>query len=258
MQSILIRNSQSSILNYLVSNKLYCSNYDTACGIKEKNRDFIERYIYKHAHSTKIRTIECIKKMKIENFREFCFGASQQFDFGLMNVIYGINTGGKTSILDAIEYGLVAELHKYDVTDIQDSAKVEIEDKSGLKTTSKESLQNKELLKNKWYPYKIGELAELFGRVNYFDTDAAYRFALEQGDDKKAFEHIKLLLASYELNSIQNNIKRNLMQIESIKQFFEQDEFVYRKNIKKRKYDEKKELSNNLLKNVFQVLGQYG
>ncbi len=248
IKSILIENGSDKIIDYFLNSNINKTTYDQFCGIKDNEATFIKKHIYKQTtdiDTPEIKTVGFVKKMKVENFREICFGEHKTFEFGNANIIYGINTGGKTSILDAIEYGFIGEMHKNTIEDINKVC-VEIQDKNGIKTTSTESLEKALLLKNKWYPNKMGELKDLFGRINYFDTDAAYRFALEQGDREKAYDHIKLLLSSYELYSIQNIIKNNLKHALSFKFIFEHDEFIYRKFSKQPQTKKNKNLIDRL------------
>ena len=108
-------------------------------------------------------------------------------------------------------------MHKYNSEQGNDNSQVIIEDRNGNIISSIEAEQNSSELKAMWYPFKIGTLCDLFGRINYFDTDATYRFALEQGDNQEAYTHIKNLLSTSKLIEIENNLAETIREVSKVK-----------------------------------------
>ena len=80
----------------------------------------------------------------------------------------------------------------------------------------------------------MGTLNELFCRINYFDTDATYRFALEEGNSDDAFLHLKKLLCDGKLIDMENNLIRNINSLSLIEKFFR---MKVKKTTKQSSYD---------------------
>lgn len=214
------QNSVRNLINHFLINPINeQTTYDLRCGVKESAKTFIEKYIYKNKtiSSKRLKNVRFVRKMKLSNYRETCFGDTNNFEFGIANIIYGANTVGKSSLLDAIELGFTGGMHKYNSEQGNDNSQVIIEDRNGNIISSIEAEQNSSELKTMWYPFKIGTLCDLFGRINYFDTDATYRFALEQGDNQEAYTHIKNLLSTSKLIEIENNLAETIREVSKVK-----------------------------------------
>ncbi|HNI45636.1 MAG TPA: AAA family ATPase, partial [Chitinophagales bacterium] len=55
--------------------------------------------------------IKWIKSLDTKGFRSFCFNDAKLF-FGQVNLFYGANGAGKSSVLEAIEYALTSEIRR--------------------------------------------------------------------------------------------------------------------------------------------------
>lgn len=230
MKAVLL--DSDNIINYFVVHPLnYQNNYDIQCGIKESTKSFVEKYIYKDKGkgNRNLKNVRDVRNLKLKNFRNNCFGDSRDFQFGRANIIYGVNAAGKTSLLDAIEFGFTGNIHKYKEEDVLGDALVTIVGRTGTTVSSDESQKYYNEFKSMWYPYKIGSLSELFARTNYFDTDATYRFALEQGNIDEAYRHIRNLLSTSKLLEIEQNLKNNIEEIKRVKVFINRDNYYFKK-----------------------------
>ena len=143
-------------------------------------------------------------------------------------------------MLDAIELGFTGGMHKYNGDAGNNESQVVIEDRNGNTISSVEARQNSSELKAMWYPFKIGTLCDLFGRINYFDTDATYRFALEQGDNQEAYTHIKNLLSTSKLIEIENNLSEIIQEISRLKDFIVNDRIFFKPYLTKAQKNKKK------------------
>lgn len=194
---------------YLMKNKGYDYLNDNS-----SLKDFKDRYIYKDVQTNKPKldkyNVKYISNIKLKNFRSNCFDTDLNINFGKANVIFGTNTAGKTSILDAIEYGFTGITHKYKNDKNLEDSEVEVVGNKSLCITSEEAKKYENQLKNIWYPYRIGSLNDMFCRVNYFDTDATYKFALEQDVSDIAFSQLKKLLCDSRLCDFEDCLKEHL------------------------------------------------
>ena len=245
MKCVLVENENNirNLINHFLLNPINeQTTYDIRCGVKENARSFIEKYIYKNktGNTKRVKNVRFVNKLKLINFREACFGNTNAFEFGVANIIYGANTVGKSSLLDAIELGFTGGMHKYSSDAENNESQVVIEDRNGNTISSVEAAQNSNELKAIWYPFKIGTLSDLFGRINYFDTDATYRFALEQGDNQEAYIHIKNLLSTSKLIEIENNLDKTIQEISRLKDFIENDRIFFKPHLTKLQKKQKK------------------
>lgn len=193
----------------------YVGEYEEIGYIDNINNDFTD---------TKYNTRN-IDKVTLDNFRTDNFEKNTSFKFGLCNIIYGENATGKTSILDAIEFGCTGETQ-----DEEDGLSlVEIcWDNNSLINSSK-ARNERSVIKKTWYPFEMGTLNDIFRQVNYFDIDATFNFALNPND----FE-LNRLFCDSELFRIQKNLLRNKTFFNFLSEFFEKhyNKFVSKENIK--------------------------
>ena len=161
--------------------------------------------------------LKFIKRMVLDHFRTNCFAENTEINFGKCNVIFGKNTAGKTSLLDAIEYGCTSKVKDLKVED----SKVNILWNNDEFISSFDVLKSEKEIKDTWYPYELGTLDENFRQVNYFDIDAAYRFALEQKNTEKANSYINQLFCNRKLIQIQEALINNKRSLEQLLNIFE-------------------------------------
>ena len=140
--------------------------------------------------------VKWVKSLDTSGFRDFCFG-EKIMEFGQINLFFGANGSGKTSVLEAIEYALTAEVRRvkdFKVKLPTDSyPKLYVYDKeAGVHTfTPGFSKKNKKEIERVWYGVPIGRtksnLNENFNRFNAFDSEASYKFIHESDTSEDNF-----------------------------------------------------------------------
>ena len=115
----------------------------------------------------------------IRNFRRF--KQNCEISFARVNLLFGENGTGKTSLLEAIEFGITGTNCKYKGKK-WNNAQVEVKCRnSNAKLVSLSSQKNNMTLSDYWYDVKAETVEDfnlLFNRYNYFDTDWASAFAI--------------------------------------------------------------------------------
>lgn len=221
------------LLNYLMSDDV---QFDRYLGIKASTADFVQKNIYRTPKGRRSigskKRIEQINRVVIHSFRETCFTENTAINCARVNLLSGPNAAGKSSVLDAIEFGLTGKTHKNINDDTLSDSYVEIETGSNVYTNPDKRQMDR--LKQQWYPYYMGTLNDLFCRINYFDTDATYRFALEQGEGKEAFAHIERLLCNSKLLEMEETVLEYLSCAKTMKEVFNKRDKVSSNGLKHR------------------------
>lgn len=132
--------------------------------------------------------IEKIQSILIQNFRRF--KQNCEIPFVRVNLLFGENGTGKTSLLEAIELGITGTNFKSNGKK-WNNAKVEVKCRnSNAKQVKLFSQKSNIVLSDFWYDVKA-ETAEdfnlLFNRYNYFDTDWASAFAIREHERVSSF-----------------------------------------------------------------------
>lgn len=122
--------------------------------------------------------VRLIQQMSVEGYRNF--NERHTIPFKKVNLLYGENGAGKTSLLRAIEFAITGITHETEITGSQ--AKIEIQ---CLNTKNKkitfDSAANYSSLLVPWYNVTSSDPKEfnsMFNRYNYFNTDWASIFAI--------------------------------------------------------------------------------
>ncbi len=157
-------------------------------------------YVYDDDYATmkhsKVPQVKWVKSLETTGFRDFCFD-KKTMNFGQINLFYGANGSGKTSVLEAIEYALTAEVRrikdfkvklptdKYPKLNIYDT-------EAGVHTFTPEfSKKNNKEIERVWYGVPVGRnksnLNGNFNRFNAFDSEAAYKFIHESDNSEESF-----------------------------------------------------------------------
>ena len=139
-----------------------------------------------------------LANIEIRNFR--AYPAQRTFNFGLVNLILGVNGAGKTSLLEAIEYLFCGKTRRVGSvlphTDVSGSlarSKLTLQTKS---MTSKARLRSRHLV---WYgksELKTVTLQDSFAKFNFLDTDAAVRLSVERRHEHINDDLAQLLLGT--------------------------------------------------------------
>ena len=148
------------------------------------------------AKSTVVPKVKWIKSVDTSEFRNFCFD-KKNLSFGQINLFYGANGSGKTSVLEAIEYGLTGEIRRIKDFKVKLPAinypKVKVYDtEAGIHTfTPYFSKTNNKEIERVWYGVPVSRnksnLNDNFNRFNAFDSEAAYKFIHESDNSEESF-----------------------------------------------------------------------
>ncbi|SFH57952.1 DNA repair exonuclease SbcCD ATPase subunit [Pseudobutyrivibrio sp. OR37] len=152
---------------------------------------------YKKMSVSKVPLIKWVKSLSSSDFREFCFDG-MKMDFGQINLFYGANGSGKTSVLEAIEFALTGEIRrikdfnkKMDVLRHVPTVYVYNREAGVERFTPRDSAKNSKEIERVWYGVPSGRnkttLNQNFGRFNAFDSEAAYKFIHESDNTDSSF-----------------------------------------------------------------------
>lgn len=158
--------------------------------------DYIQEDDYLSMTHSKVPQIKWVKSLDTTGFRNFCFN-NTIMEFGQINLFYGANGSGKTSVLEAIEYALTAEVRRVKDFKVKlptySYPRLSIYDKeAGVHTFTPEfSKKNSKEIERVWYGVPVGRtktnLNENFNRFNAFDSEAAYKFIHESDNSEDTY-----------------------------------------------------------------------
>ena len=151
--------------------------------------------------------IQKIEKVKINNYR--CFNKQCQIPFGKVNLLFGENGVGKTTLLEAIEFGITGVNRKNENEKLK-NAEIEVKclnDKNNTITFN--STNNYEALAEIWYGIEAETkeaFNQMFNQYNYFDTGFASAFAIE-GQKKENLLQLQKFLGIEKIEALEYNLK---------------------------------------------------
>ena len=158
--------------------------------------DYVMDDDYTFMTHSAVPQVKWVKSLDTSGFRDFCFD-ERKMEFGQINLFFGANGSGKTSVLEAIEYALTAEVRRvkdFKVKLPTDSyPKLYVYDKeAGVHSfTPGFSKKNNKEIERVWYGIPVGRtksnLNENFNRFNAFDSEAAYKFIHESDNSEDSF-----------------------------------------------------------------------
>lgn len=181
-----------------------------------------EKIIIKNAEN--IPVIQKIDEVHLHNFRRDSSINFNEMKFNQVNVIYGKNGSGKSSLLETIEYAITNDIRSsgdYKDKSYKDmTTEVLCTSQSGqqlvLSSNKKPAMLKK--LEAFWYGTSSGSgrsmLNDQFFRFNFFDTYSAYKFALEESveagkrKDSNYIDKFSRLLFSDQLIVMEKNWQR--------------------------------------------------
>lgn len=156
-----------------------------------------------------------INKLSLgDNFRNHCFESNSSVDFSKINVLYGANGSGKTSILEAIEYGITGEILREKLGgeksgDIWDG-KIELSngDKyNGLPIPRDRKKRETIFYQNR--EKRIDKLNQAFHTYNYFSTEAVYSFSFNKGGQPEYENEFEKIVFGEEVKTYERNLIRH-------------------------------------------------
>ena len=158
--------------------------------------DYVMDDDYSSFNHSAVPKVKWVKSLDTTGFRDFCFD-DKIMEFGQINLFYGANGSGKTSVLEAIEYALTAEVRR--VKDFKVKLPTErypqlyvYDNEAGVHTfTPGFSKKNNREIERVWYGVPVGRtkstLNDNFNRFNAFDSEAAYKFIHESDNSEESF-----------------------------------------------------------------------
>lgn len=175
------------------------ANEDKNIPKKNKKEDYV-KLIQADYH------IREISKISVENYRRY----QKQYvvPFKRVNLIYGENGAGKTSLLEAIEFGITGYNRKA-FEQSPRNCKIQVH---CVNSQNKECIfsgnQNYMSIAEYWYGIKVKDNKEfnrLFAQYNYFDTSWASTFAIE-GEEQVNIEQLKKFLGIQDLEKYEETL----------------------------------------------------
>lgn len=146
--------------------------------------------------TSSIPQVKWVKSLDTTGFREFCFD-DETLEFGQINLFYGANGSGKTSVLEAIEYSLTAEVRRVKDFKVKlptgEYPRLKVYDKeAGIHTfTPGMAKTNSKEIDRVWFGVPVGRtkstLNDNFNRFNAFDSEAAYKFIHESDNSEDTY-----------------------------------------------------------------------
>lgn len=192
--------------------------------------------------------IKKITHLKVENYRHF--QEPCEIPFKKVNLIYGDNGVGKTSILNAIELGITGynqgiKKEKMKNTDIKITCL-----NSKQKVVSLSYQRDNLELSQKWYGIRTEnaeEFNKFFNQYNYFDTSWASAFAIE-GEERVNIKQLQKFLGIEDLKAYEQAVKT---LYEKIKKIAEDDKRKLEKyDLDKKGFLKKKQPGHTVMKAV--------
>lgn len=154
--------------------------------------------------------IEQIRYLNANQYRRF--QKKCRIPFKKVNLLFGDNGVGKTSILDAIGLGITGDnsnMSKEELNNIDITIECISKEGKNLTLTYKE---NNYVLSEKWYGMRAEnseEFSKFFGQYNYFDTRWASAFAIE-GEEQVNIKQIQKFLGIDDFEEYRKNIQKFL------------------------------------------------
>jgi exonuclease SbcC len=141
---------------------------------------------------------DVVKTLRITQFRQH--PVRREYDFGIVNLITGVNGVGKTSLLEAIEYFFCGRVRRSRGAPPKASV-AGVLARSGLELETRASTPDARLRARHlhWYgkaDVRAVTLDESFGKFNFLDTDAAVRLTVETSRERINADLAQLLLGA--------------------------------------------------------------
>lgn len=152
-----------------------------------------------------------LRSLAITGFRKY--PSTKHFEFGNVNLIFGRNGTGKTSLLEAIEYLYCGENRRHD--DIAAGTRIIGEfvgsDASLVTSASSTRLATLRARNAHWYAkadVKKSTLADSFGKFNFLDTDAAVDLSNNNDSEDRLKSDVTRLLLGVEAEKLATKLAR--------------------------------------------------
>jgi exonuclease SbcC len=175
--------------------------------------------------------IEQINTVALNGFRAHCFDGSETLHPSRVNLLHGPNGSGKTSVMEAIELAFTNKINRcsefgddidYSFISLKVSCTTESSNTVHFQPGKPASFYKR--VAQKWYGVPVGrqssELNSFYHRYNFFDSEAAYRFALnESGQGEKSkfdySDNLSRLVFGDDVIETQKNWMRYLQEFDA-------------------------------------------
>lgn len=155
--------------------------------------------------------ISFINKLILQpNYRKY--PTVREFNFGKVNLIKGINGVGKTSLLEAIEFLVCGKTARNAKQQVEEAAISAIFNNEGTLTNYLPKSNIYSARDYHWYstnPNRLNYLYNSFNRFNFFNTDAAYKFANSK-DENDIKECLNSIILGPEYSTLRDKAERVL------------------------------------------------
>lgn len=187
----------------------YMNMKDMGVHCEKGDREYEKkRAVLKRPNKKNTYNIQSIASISMEQFR--CYRKNCKLTFGKVNLFYGDNGVGKTSVLDAIELAITGTSRKKDYgennkSDISIECRTSDENVVAMKRGS-----DYRYLSERWYgsfPDSLEEFDNLFTRYNYFDTGWASAFAVK-GQEKNMIALLKNFLCIKDISDTEEVLEK--------------------------------------------------
>ena len=155
------------------------------------------------------RPLPFIRTLHIKDFRDFL--NQRDFTFGKVNLIFGANATGKTSLLEAIELFYCGRNKRTPDKGVHYELVADLVDGCTEAATSKRELQVFRDRNLSWYgqsEIKTNYLCRSFAQFNFLDTDAAVSLALDEDSGQRLEEDLSKLLVGADAAKTWRDIER--------------------------------------------------
>jgi DNA repair exonuclease SbcCD ATPase subunit len=158
-----------------------------------------------------------LEELRVRSFLPF--PPPRSYPFGRVNLIFGPNGVGKTSLLEAIEHFYCGSTLRNDLNPVWNAdlqAKFRGVANSVSSETATESFRKRDL---RWYGRNYdrkNKLAESFNRYNFYNSDAAYNFVYDERAESLKDALSRLALGD-EANKLWDRVEKTLKLFEDEK-----------------------------------------
>lgn len=197
------------------------NNYDSASIYNEENKT---HSLYK------------IKKLKMtDQFRPHCFGLNTELEFGDVNLLFGANGSGKTSILEAIELVMTGQIRKNDrgeidndiyYNDLKSNITLQMENNETVHIPN--DVRERKSRESRFYQNRQGtrqkeKLNKTFHQYNYYSFEDTFSFCY-LGEQPNYGEEFSKIIYGESTKTIEKNWL-------TYKEKFEQEKTLIEKEI---------------------------
>jgi len=191
-----------------ISYKNGLNSFIAGAPIKESNE--IEEIKASNQLEIKYENLAAINRIILEDYRTYPI--KKEFDFGKVNLFFGQNGSGKTSLLEAIELFTCGKNFRDSVKpDKSTRIKVLFKGDSELKNLELHNIKKYKFRDEYWYnnpDQKRNNLHLSFNKFNFYNTDSAFNLSNVKGDSSEINDSFEDIALGGSVNFIEKRLKR--------------------------------------------------